>query len=34
MFTIDWVSVTIGYMVGIMMYHSIAFIIIPKDKAD
>lgn len=34
MFTIDWMSLTIGYMIGIMMYHSVAFIIVPKDKGE
>jgi hypothetical protein len=32
MYSLDWVSVTIGYVIGIMMYHSVAFIIIPGDK--
>jgi hypothetical protein len=32
MFELDWTSATIGYVVGIMMYHSVAFIIIPGDK--
>lgn len=32
MYSLDWVSLTIGYVIGIMMYHSVAFIIIPYDR--
>jgi uncharacterized membrane protein len=32
MFSLDWTSLTIGYVVGIMMYHSVAFLIIPNDR--
>jgi hypothetical protein len=32
MYSLDWISVTIGYIVGIMMYHSIAFLIVPNNR--
>lgn len=32
MFSFDWNSAIIGYAIGIMMYHSIAFLIIPGNK--
>lgn len=32
MFSFDWTSAVIGYVIGIMMYHSIAFLIIPENK--
>jgi hypothetical protein len=32
MFELDWTSATIGYVVGIMMYHSVAFIIVPESR--
>jgi len=31
MYSLDWISVTIGYVVGIMMYHSVVFLILPSD---